>query len=293
MAQLRRDQDEGVRLASLQALQVLGVGDLREVMRVALADDASAVRRAALGILPDLPIGDAAKAEFAASVVASGSTAEQQGAIEILGTLKSAESRQLLEGYLDDLMAGKILPDLQVDLLVAAQADGAESLASKLQAYQTKQGADNLIAAFRTGAIVGGDVRRGRQVFAQNPLAECTRCHVVRGTGSDVGPDLTRIGAELSREELLEALIEPNKRIAPGFGTVGLTLRTGERVDGTLREETDSHVLLAVGDPPVERRIAKSEIAERTDPVSAMPPIGLILEPGEVRDLVEFLASLR
>jgi len=38
---------------------------------------------------------------------------------------------------------------------------------------------------------------------------------------------------------------------------------------------------------------AKADIASRTDPISAMPPLGLILKPHEVRDLVEFLAGMR
>jgi putative heme-binding domain-containing protein len=97
----------------------------------------------------------------------------------------------------------------------------------------------------------------------------------------------------LTREQLLEALVDPNARIAPGFGTVGISLRNGQRVDGTLREETDTHVVVMAGTPPVEQRIAKSDIAERTNPVSAMPPLGLVLKPREVRDLVEFLAMLK
>ena len=51
--------------------------------------------------------------------------------------------------------------------------------------------------------------------------------------------------------------------------------------------------MLLTGTPPVERRIAKADIAARTDPVSAMPPLGLILKPRDVRDLVEFLAGMR
>jgi len=43
----------------------------------------------------------------------------------------------------------------------------------------------------------------------------------------------------------------------------------------------------------VDRRIAKTEIAQRTNPVSAMPPFGLILKPRDIRDLVEFLTTLK
>jgi putative heme-binding domain-containing protein len=92
---------------------------------------------------------------------------------------------------------------------------------------------------------------------------------------------------------LFEALTEPNARIAPGFGTVGLTLKDGTRVDGTLKEETDAEVVVLVGSPAETRRLRKADIAERTDPVSAMPPLGLVLKPREVRDLVEFLSGLR
>jgi quinoprotein glucose dehydrogenase len=41
------------------------------------------------------------------------------------------------------------------------------------------------------------------------------------------------------------------------------------------------------------QRIAKTDIADRTNPVSAMPPMGLILKPREIRDLVEFLSTLK
>ena len=103
----------------------------------------------------------------------------------------------------------------------------------------------------------------------------------------------TKIGAALTREQLSEALVEPNKRIAPGFGTVGVTLKNGDRIDGTLRDETPDELVVLAGTPAEPRRIRKADIAERTDPVSAMPPLGLLLSPREVRDLVEFLSALR
>jgi len=76
-------------------------------------------------------------------------------------------------------------------------------------------------------------------------------------------------------------------------GPAGTPRRNGEGAEGTLREETDNGVVVLTGTPVAARRIAKTEIAERSDPVSAMPPLGLILKPREVRDLVEFLSGLR
>lgn len=293
LAQVRGDATPAVRVAALEALQALKVSKMDDLMQVAFADTDASVRRAALGLLPDLSMTAAAKVRHIETVLERGTVTEQQGALDVLGRLESAESRRLLGTYLGTLTAGRLAPELHVDLLDAVQADGAPALQRQLEAYQQARKADSLVSAFRDGLVRGGDARRGRQVFAQNPAAECTRCHAIRGQGSDVGPDLTRIGATLSREQLVEALVDPNARIAPGYGLVGLTMRDGSRVDGTLRNENDTHVTLLVGTPPVEQRVAKADIAERSNPISAMPPLGLVLEPREVRDLVEFLAALR
>lgn len=291
--QLSGDPSAPVRVAALRGLQAMKVGDKSALMQSALGDSDATVRRAALALLPDLRIPAAAKANHAATLLKSGGIQEQQGAIEVLGALKSIPSRRLLAAQLDELDAGRLPPELHIDLLDAVQTDGNAALAARLDAYQRRQQADMPIKAFRTGAVTGGNARRGQQVFSQNPLAECTRCHAIRGRGADVGPDLSRIGATLTRDQLFESLVDPNVRIAPGFGTVGVTLRNGERLDGTLKEETDSELVLVAGAPAVTHRIPKADIAERTNPISAMPPLGLILKPRDVRDLIEFLSGLR
>ena len=74
---------------------------------------------------------------------------------------------------------------------------------------------------------------------------------------------------------------------------MGITLKNGKRVDGTLRDETPTDVVVVAGTPPAEQRIAKSEIADRTNPISAMPPVGMIVKPRDVRDLVAYLSTLR
>ena len=62
-------------------------------------------------------------------------------------------------------------------------------------------------------------------------------------------------------------------------------------VAGVLRSETAKHLEIAVGDNPV-MRVAVTDIASRFSPaVSAMPPMGAILKPHEIRDLVVFLAT--
>jgi putative heme-binding domain-containing protein len=207
--------------------------------------------------------------------------------------MKTPAAVKLLGSLADDLVAAKLAPELQIDLVDAIQASGSAPLEARLEAYRKSRKAESLTMALRDALLRGGDPRRGREVFTNHPAAACTRCHSLRGRGTDVGPNLTNVASTLTREQLLEALLEPNARIAPGYGTVGITLKNGQRVDGMLREETDTHVTVSAGTPPVEQQVAKSEIAERSTPVSAMPPMGALLKPREIRDVVEFLSMLR
>ena len=293
VAQAREDPSAEVRVASLRALQALKAPDMGEIMKVALVDRDAGVRRAALGLLASLPLTPAAKVEHLSRMIGTGSMEERQSAIEVLGTLKGPAAERFLGSLVDDLAAGKLAPELQIDVVDAAQTNGAPSLDARLDAIRTKRSADSLAAAFRDALLRGGSARRGRQVFTDNAAAGCPRCHTVGGRGSDVGPNLTTIGQTLTREQLVESLLEPQARIAPGYGAVSVTLRNGQRVEGRLMGETDTHLTVGAGTPIVERRVAKGEIAQRTNPASAMPPMGLLLRPREIRDLVEYLASLR
>lgn len=292
-AQLRKDPDAAVRLASLNALQTLRPPNMSELMAIAIKDADANVRRAALGILPSLDIPRAEKVEHLAGILRDGSLIEKQGALEVLGTLRSPESRAQLGAYLDALTAGTLPADLHIDLVDAVAVDGSPELAARIEEYRKSRNAATPAEAFKEGLLAGGNTRRGYQVAFENPVAQCTRCHAFFGRGSDVGPELTRIGGQLTREQILEALIDPNARIAPGFGMVGIVLKNGDRVEGTLRDESETELTLLVGTPPVPRTIAKSDIAERTNPVSAMPPLGLVLKLREVRDLIAFLSRLR
>jgi quinoprotein glucose dehydrogenase len=293
LAQLRSDAAPEVRIASLRALQGLETVNMDEAMKIAVADSNAEVRRAALTILPTLPLTESAKVENLSAVIRQGAVPDQQAGFEVLGTLKSGEAEKALGAFFDELESGKLPPMVQLDLVDAMQTNGSPSLQARLEAYQKARSADTLATAFKEALVVGGNARRGRELFVEHPAAACTRCHTVRNAGSDVGPNLTGVASRLTRDQIVESLLDPNARIAPGFGTVGITLRNGQKIDGTLREETPTHLVVTVGTPPVEQRIAKGDIAERSNPVSAMPPVGLILKPREVRDVAAYLATLK
>jgi putative heme-binding domain-containing protein len=109
--------------------------------------------------------------------------------------------------------------------------------------------------------------------------------------GGNAGPALDNIGGTLSREELLIALVEPSKRLSPGYGFVTVEMNSGEKVSGTMMSETSSSMTIKVGAD--EKVVPKKDIKSSQMAASSMPPMGELLSKREIRDLVSYLSNLR
>jgi quinoprotein glucose dehydrogenase len=115
----------------------------------------------------------------------------------------------------------------------------------------------------------------------------------VHGTGGIVGPVLDGIGAKQSREYLLESIVLPNAKIAPGFETLIIRTSDGHVSTGVLRKETATTLELVDADGKLFD-INKADIQSRQRGQSAMPEgFGQILSKRDLRDLVEYLAELK
>ena len=143
-------------------------------------------------------------------------------------------------------------------------------------------------------ALVGGDAEAGRRVFVYKSEVSCLRCHKAGGQGAgEVGPDLTGIGAKQKREYLLESIVFPSKQIAKGYETVELRLVSGLSKSGILKSE-DAKVVRLMTPEGALIEVKNADIEERTKGKSAMPEdLTKHRTRREVRDLVEFLASLK
>jgi quinoprotein glucose dehydrogenase len=122
----------------------------------------------------------------------------------------------------------------------------------------------------------------------------CVRCHKV-GTesGGEAGPNLADMGLKYDRAYLLESIIKPNAKVAPGYDTIVLTLKSGGAAAGIVASETADTITLRTTDNQLVA-VKKTNIAQRASAPSGMPEIyGAILTKSEIRDLVEYLASLR
>ena len=107
-----------------------------------------------------------------------------------------------------------------------------------------------------------------------------------------MGPSLRKIGSVLTREQILQVLIEPSVRISPGFGTVSSKLKDGQEVTGILTSKNIEELVLKTSEAE-PLKIAVSRIKTRENYPSSMPPMGSLLSKREIRDLVEFLAGMK
>jgi putative membrane-bound dehydrogenase-like protein len=138
-----------------------------------------------------------------------------------------------------------------------------------------------------------GDKVRGKNIFTLKTTA-CIQCHKVADQGGQIGPDLTKVGQIRSQADLLESVIFPSASFVRGFESVSVTTSAGLEHTGILSRETPEAVYLKTAQKQ-EVRIARSEIDEiRPSKLSIMPQgMDKVMKPDEIRDLIEYLQSLK
>ncbi len=280
-----------VKIASLQALSTLESQTLGEAMQIALEDVDAAVRKEALSMIPQLELAAEEKVSLLSSLLGNSTMDEQQAVLTALGTINSQETLDLLSRQLDKFIAGDLEAELSLELIEAIETMDDPQLNEKWEDFQASIPQDQPLAVYKS-ALYGGNPRAGRRIFYRNAAAQCVRCHAIGDYGGDVGPKLSNIANELTREQLLESLVDPSARISPGYGVVSIAQKNGMRISGTLIDETASEMAIKTSSGAKEK-ILKSEVEAVQEGPSSMPPMGTILSRRELRDLVAFLSELK
>jgi putative heme-binding domain-containing protein len=151
-------------------------------------------------------------------------------------------------------------------------------------------------AALAHAARQEGDAVRGAIVFHQ-PQAICTKCHVVDGRPTGLGPDLTAIPRETADEFIAESLLDPSKVIRKGFELTTVSTTDGRLLAGFVIESSDQRLILREAAPPGKTTtIARAQIEKQTTtPTSAMPTglLNQLVSRQQFLDLVRYLMELR
>lgn len=157
--------------------------------------------------------------------------------------------------------------------------------ASTLLAKAAPPDRGEVLRTYQASLIIPGDTGRGGQIFAR----DCTACHIRRGEGRRVGPDLSGIGGRPA-SALLQDSFDPNRNVAPDFACVILVTTDGRVASGLLASETANGVTIrqAAG---VEQTFLRPEIAELRPTGRSLMPEGLeqALGPQGVADLLAYL----
>jgi cytochrome c oxidase cbb3-type subunit 3 len=164
-------------------------------------------------------------------------------------------------------------------------------------AWQMSDREIGLVAAYLlslgriTVAKLPGDSAKGKAIYE---TAGCAGCHMVRGEGGNLGPDLSAVGARRSPAYLREAVLDPGASVPDGYLVVSLTGRDGRKVRGA-RANEDSFTIQLHDEKNRLHSFHKREITDlrKEIGVSTMPSYKTTLTDVEIDDLIAYLASLR
>jgi putative membrane-bound dehydrogenase-like protein len=137
-----------------------------------------------------------------------------------------------------------------------------------------------------------GNPERGGKLFLDMEKSLCLKCHQLGDRGERIGPELTGVGGRFSRIYIVESILEPSRTIAPSFGTLVVTLKSGKVLTGVKVAETETTLTLA--DQQGQKQVLTRADVEKqqSSPVSTMPEgLEKRLTEDEFVDLIAFLVS--
>jgi alcohol dehydrogenase (cytochrome c) len=143
------------------------------------------------------------------------------------------------------------------------------------------------IGRLRASAIdhpANGNSQAGQAFFVKN----CVQCHMIKGRGGVLGPDLTNIARERRLGQLEQALRRPDTLSTPGYRPVTVRLQDGKTLSGIAKNESNYDLQLQGTDGALHL-FSKSQISQVThEPKSFMTAVA----ESEVPDLLAFLSRL-
>ncbi|RZS97254.1 HEAT repeat domain-containing protein [Cecembia calidifontis] len=291
LALVAQDRSASVKTAALQALAKMQSEKTPEAIEKSIADADKSVRVSGLKLLDQLDIDKNLKVSLLMDVIDKRTTEEKQAAILALGKIPVEFSGTAFDRLLDQMGSGKLNQDVLLELTEAVENNAAPSITQKYKEASEKLWKGDALASYQS-SLNGGDVILGRRIFFQSQTGQCMRCHAYDDMGGNVGPPMNGIAKKLSRQQLLESLIDPSKRIAPGYGMVTLDLKGDKRAIGILAEENTQTLLVSRGNQP-DTLVRKSDVIEMKNAPSSMPDMKGVLSRREIRDLVAYLATLK
>jgi putative membrane-bound dehydrogenase-like protein len=253
-----------------------------EKLREFVASDSEELRREAVRTLAMQPRGE----RFA-----------------VLAEIASDAARD--PGMRADAVAGLAADIANQDALLATLAEGDESTVAREAARVLRLNRKRVETAEQVPAASdldawdsllgeGGDAEAGRRLFFMSGGPQCAACHQHSGRGGRVGPDLTLLGGQQSRERVIASILQPSREIAPHYQAWELRTSDGLTRVGLRLPKGGDDGIEPYADSTGRRFELRSEEIELRSPAEAsIMPEGLSasLSVDDLRDLVAFLSA--
>jgi putative membrane-bound dehydrogenase-like protein len=206
-----------------------------------------------------------------ATIAARGDQAQITQTLELL---EGNESNQLFARILESALAGagQEQERIEVDPPETPSAAELTQIEEKLPKF--------------TAALSGNrDTSRGRELFVEH----CATCHVAKGLGSVMGPNLDS-EFQRAQETILRDILFPHETITAGFETVRLEMRSGSDAVGVRSSESPTSYSLRLPGGTEMTFLRRKIRRVHTHNVSLMPPtFADVLKPDEVADIIQFV----
>jgi putative membrane-bound dehydrogenase-like protein len=318
--ELLRDADPGVRSQATALALTFGDASALPVFRGVVADPKAdlALRREALAALlkakdaelvptlKSLLIEPAMRGQALRALASFDDPKTAEVVLKLYPSLPPAERRDALNtlaaraSYAKALLAAvgekRVAPaDLSADLIRQLRNHKDSEIDASIgrvwgTARETPSDRIKLIAETKAKLLTKPtqppDVNLGRSVYAKT----CQQCHVLFGTGGNVGPELTGSNRG-DLDYLLSNVIDPSALIGKDYLAHVVATKDGRVLTGIIRSEDKDAITLVTANETLT--VPKPEVEARKPSEASMMPEALWapLTDHEVRSLVAYLAS--
>jgi putative heme-binding domain-containing protein len=131
-------------------------------------------------------------------------------------------------------------------------------------------------------------------LFAATEGIQCKNCHQINKVGTAIGPDLSHVGKQLTRAQILQSILTPSEKINPKFVTYLAETSQGRIITGLLIEKNKQRVVLRnARNQRIEIQASDLELLV-PQPKSLMPDLLFKdLSAKQLADLIAYLHSLK
>lgn len=176
----------------------------------------------------------------------------------------------------------------QVQALVHHKNAQVAAAAKKALASVIPPSREEVLAKFKPALDLAGKAEAGQTHY----MGRCMACHVAKGLGIAVGPDLITVKTK-GKEALLSAILEPHKEVASQYISYTVNTKDGQTLMGVITNDTATSMTLKMmggAEIPLQR----SQIKGSSSNGQSLMPEGLEqgMTPQDMADLIAFIEAL-